>query len=136
MAKDKHTGRKFAIGTAVAAVTGYVAGILTAPKSGRETREDIADTAGEVKDSAVADLQVLEIELKDLVANAKSKTIALSSHAREEFDEAVIKAKDAQNKVAYLVKAAKSGKADDPDVNKAIKQAKQAKKNLGKFLKS
>ena len=134
--KKQHTGRKVALGAAVAGVTGYLAGILTAPKSGKDTREDIADKATVVKDSAVVDLQMLEIELKDLVGDAKSKTLALSAQAREEFNEAVIKAKDAQNKATYVLKAVKAGEADDPELNKAIKQAKQAKKNLGRYFKS
>ncbi|MCA1806602.1 MAG: YtxH domain-containing protein, partial [Actinobacteria bacterium] len=36
---------KFAIGAVFAAAAGYVTGILTAPKSGKETRKDIHDTA-------------------------------------------------------------------------------------------
>lgn len=134
--KAGHTGRKMAFGAALAGVTGYLAGILTAPKSGKKTREDISDRAAGIKDSASADLQILEVELKDLLDRSKSKTIALSSQAREEFNEAVIKARDAQNKAGYALKAIKLGEADDPQLNKAIKQAKQAKKNLGKFLKS
>jgi len=38
---------KFGLVAAGAAVAGYVAGILTAPKSGKETRKDIKDKAGE-----------------------------------------------------------------------------------------
>jgi hypothetical protein len=29
----------------------------------------------------------------------------------------------------------KAGEAEDPELNKAVKQAKQAKKNLSKYLK-
>lgn len=133
--KEPHTGRKVAFGATIAGVTGYLAGILTAPKSGKQTRGEIADTAAEVKSGAVADLEVLEVELQDLIGKTKSKTIALSAQAREEFNEAVIKAKDAQNKAGYVLKSVKAGEADDPELNKAIKQAKQARKNLGKYLK-
>jgi gas vesicle protein len=135
MAKDRHTGRKIAIGAAVAGVTGYLAGILTAPQSGKETRGDIADKAGDIKDSTIEQLEDLEDELSDLLSRTKSKTIALSAQARKEYNEAVIKAKDAQNKAVYVLKAVKAGEADDPELNRAIKQAKQAKKNLAKFLK-
>lgn len=136
MAKDKHTGRKLAIGTMIGGVTGYLAGILTAPKSGKETREDIADKAVDIKDDAADELEKLEDELSDLIGKTKSKTVALSAQAREEFNEAVIKAKDAQNKASNVLRAIKNGEAEDPELNKAVKQAKQAKKNLGKFLKS
>ena len=43
---------KFALGALIGAAVGAVAGLLTAPKSGKETREDIKQKAGEVKDAA------------------------------------------------------------------------------------
>ena len=133
MAKD--TGKKVAIGVTLAGVAGYVAGILTAPKSGEDTRKDIAKGAQDLKDSAAAQLRELNDELKDLINETKGRTIALSASARQEFDEALIKAKDAQNKAATVLKAVKNGEADDPQLAAAIKQVKQAKKNLAKYLK-
>ena len=43
---------KFALGAIIGATAGVVAGILTAPKSGKETRADIKAKAGEIKDQA------------------------------------------------------------------------------------
>lgn len=136
MAKDKHVGRKIALGTAVAGVAGYLAGILTAPKSGKETRDDIADKAVEIKKSAAQELASLQAELKSLIEAAKSQSVALSGKAREEFNEAVVAAKDAQNKASSVLKAVKAGEASDPELNKAVKQAKLATKNLARYLKS
>lgn len=134
--RDEHIGRKVAIGSVVAGAVGYLAGVLTAPKSGKQTRKDIADKAGDIVNDTEDQLQDLNDELKDLIKSTKDKTIALSSSARAEFNEAVVKAKDAQNKSTQVLKAAKAGEASDPDLNKAVKQARQAIKNLGKFLKS
>lgn len=134
--RKEHTGRKIALGSLIAGVTGYVAGILTAPKSGKETRSEIADKADDVKEDAEGQLQNLNEELKDLIKSTKVRTIALSSTARADFNEAVIHAKDAQNKATQVLKAVKNGQAVDPELNKAVKQARQAVKNLGKFLKS
>jgi len=134
--QGKHAGRKLAIGAALAGAVGYVSGILTAPKSGRETREDIADKAEDVKEGAEEQLQNAHDELGELVQTAKNKSVALGSKARVEFNEAVVAAKDAQNKAAHVLKAVRAGQADDPALNKAIKQAKQAQKNLSKYLKS
>lgn len=134
--KDEHTGKKLAIGAAIAGAVGYVSGILTAPKSGKETREDIADKAEDIKEGAEEQLQNAHDELNELIKTTKNKSVALGSRARVEFNEAVVTAKDAQNKAAYVLKAVRAGGADDPALNKAIKQAKQAQKNLSKFLKS
>ena len=133
--KHPHTGRKIAIGSTIAGLVGYVAGILTAPKSGEQTRHDIAKKADDIKEDAHAELSSLNDELQKLINNTKVKTIALSSTARAEFNEAVVRAKDVQNKSAEVLKAAKKGEASDPDLNKAVKQARLAIKNLGKFFK-
>ncbi|MEO7364397.1 MAG: YtxH domain-containing protein [Candidatus Saccharimonadales bacterium] len=37
------TTKKLAIGAAIAGAAGYLAGVLTAPKSGKATRDDIKD---------------------------------------------------------------------------------------------
>lgn len=134
--KKQHTARKIAVGSAIAGAAGYLAGILTAPKSGKETRGDIANKAEDVKETTEEQLQNLNEELRGLLKDAKSKTIVLSSTARAELNEAVIRAKDAQNKTTQVLKAVKNGEASDPDLNKAVKQARQATKNLGKFFKN
>lgn len=131
-----NTGRKIALGALIAGAAGYVAGILTAPKSGEETRHDIATKAADIRDELVQQLQLLHIELEDLIKQAKDKSIALSSQAREDFNEAVVAAKDAKDKTATLLKGVKAGEATDPELNKAIKQAKAAAKNLAKFFKN
>jgi len=134
--KNNHTGSKFAAGALIAGAAGYLAGVLTAPKAGKETREDIALKAGEVKSEAETELTKVYKELTDLTKEAKTKTLALSAQARDEFNEAVVKARDAQDKAGHVLKAVKAGEADDPQLNKALKQAKQAKRNLGKYFKS
>jgi gas vesicle protein len=134
--RNPHTARKVAIGSAVAGAVGYVAGVLTAPKSGQDTRQDIANKAEDAKDSIEDQLYQVNDELKDLLKITKEKTVTLSSSARSEFNEAVIKAKDAQNKSGEVIKAMRKGEASDPELNKAVKQARQAAKNLSKYLKS
>lgn len=134
--RKNNTGKKMALSAVIAGVAGYVGGILTAPKSGKETRKQLAEDAEGLRDDAEDQLKKANDELKVLLKDAKSKTVALSAQAREEFNEAVIRAKDAQNKATTALKAVKNGEAEDPELNKAVKQARQAAKNLGKFLKS
>lgn len=134
--RNPHTGRKIAVGSAIAGLAGYLAGVLTAPKSGSQTRRDISKKAEDLKYDAEGQLVDLNDELKDLIKKTKVKTLALSSTARAEFNEAVVRAKDAQNKTTQVLKAAKAGEASDPDLNKAVKQARLAVKNLGKFFKN
>lgn len=67
---------KFALGTLIGAVAGVVAGILTAPKSGKETRADIKAKASELKDEAV--------EKKDA---AKDKVVHTAEDVKAKIDE-------------------------------------------------
>jgi gas vesicle protein len=120
--KNENTGKKIALGAAVAGVVGYLGGILTAPKSGKETRKQLAEDAEGIKETTEEQLQKVNDELKVLLKDTKSKTVALSAQAREEFNEAIIRAKDAQNKTAHTLKAVKAGEAEDPELNKAIPQ--------------
>ncbi len=136
MTKDNNAGKKLAIGAALAGITGYVAGILTAPKSGKETRADIAQKADKVAESVLFELRELEFELKELLAKTKSEAATLKGKALEEFNQAVEAAKDAQNKLVTVTKSIKAGEAEDPELNKALKQGKLAANNLKKYLKS
>jgi len=134
--KDSHTGRKVAAGALFAGISGYLAGLLTAPKSGEETRAQLADKADDLKSDAAIQLEKAHVELGETLKAAQIKTTTLSAQARDEFNEAVIRARDAQNKTKLVLKAIKDGQAEDPELNKAAKQIKQAQKNLSRFLKS
>lgn len=136
MTKSEHTGRKLALGALIAGVAGYVTGILTAPKSGKETRKDISDKAGQAKQETEQALQSAHDEVTDLIQQTKNRAAGLKAQTRAELNEAVIRAKDAQKKAATLLKAVRAGSAEDPELDRALKQLKQAKKNLGKYLKS
>jgi gas vesicle protein len=131
-----NTGKKLAVSALVAGVGGYLTGILTAPKSGKDTRRDLVEDAEGIKDSTEDQLKKANDELKSLLNDAKTKSVALSAQAREEFNEAVLRAKDTQNKTAATLKALKHGQAEDPELNKAVKQGRQAVKNLSKYFKS
>jgi gas vesicle protein len=133
--KKQDTGKKMAVSAVIAGVAGYIGGILTAPKSGKETRKKLAEEAEGLKDSTEEQLQKANEELKVLLKDTKTKTVSLSSQAKEEFNEAVLRAKDAQNKATTTLKAMKAGEAEDPELNKAVKQARLAAKNLSKFFK-
>jgi gas vesicle protein len=134
--KKNNTGKKVAVGASLAAVVGYVAGILTAPKSGKDTRKDLADKAVEVKGGAQTQLEGTLKDLTESLKKAKAQSVKLNAKARQEYDEAVVKAKDAQNKASQVLKAVRAGEAENPELNKAVKQGQTALKNLSKFLKS
>jgi len=108
-------GKKFGFGIVLGAIAGVVAGFLTAPKSGKETREDIKKKAGEVKGTAERKLKDAHKELEGVVADAKVKGKDLQGKAKEEMDELAKKAEELKGKVKSAITSIKSGDDDNDD---------------------
>lgn len=128
-------GQKFAIGAIVAAAAGYIAGILTAPKSGKETRQDIKDTAIKTKQEAEKKLKEMHSELDKLLTQAKDKGKKLKKGAADEFASVVAKAQFAKQKAREVLSALHEGDAEDQDLQDALAQVKQAADSLKTFIK-
>src|SRR6266446_3496767 len=82
----KKNSKRFAIGTLAAVAMGYLIGILTAPKSGRETREDIKDTAVKSMNVAEKELKKLHTQLAELLVQAREQLTKLSGKAKSELE--------------------------------------------------
>lgn len=132
MAKD--TAKKFAIGAMIAAVAGYIAGILTAPKSGRETREDIKDTAQKGVAEAEKQLKALHTELNKLVDQTKEKAGSLTGKTRDELDSLIGKARESKEKASEVLSALHKGDAEDQDLKRAMSDATKAIEHLRDYL--
>lgn len=130
----KNTG-KWAAGALAAGVAGYVAGVLTAPKSGKETREDIKHAANKAKTEAEKKLKVVLSELNSRLDQAKTEGNKLKGKAREDYDKVVANAVTAKNKVREILSSIHEGDAEDPELKKALDDAKKALKHLEKFVK-
>lgn len=136
MSDNDKSSSKWAVGAAVAGVAGFVAGILTAPKSGKETREDIKHVATKAKTEAEKKLKTLHSELNTALDDVKTKGEQLSGKAKVEYNDIVEKAKVAKEKVREVLSTIHDGNPDDPELKKALKDAKDALKSLEKFIKS
>lgn len=62
---------KFALGALFGAAVGVIAGVLTAPKSGKETRADLKKKANEVADKAVNTADSVRSRADTAVKDAK-----------------------------------------------------------------
>lgn len=67
------TKGKFALGALIGAVAGVIAGILTAPKSGKETRADIKEKAGELKQETAKRTEQAKARSGEIAADVKEK---------------------------------------------------------------
>lgn len=131
----KSTGRKFAVGAAIAGVAGYVTGVLTAPKSGKETRKDIKENVDSSIAEAEKDLKKLHTELATKLEEVKLVSQKFSGKAKTEVDSSINKARDAKEKVREMLSAIHEGDADNKDLQRAIKEAKQALAHIKDYFK-
>ena len=129
----KNGAKRAAIGAVVAAAAGYVAGILTAPKSGKETRKDIQEAATKAKIRAEHKLKELHSELSTMLDQAIANAKKIKSGAQKEWEGAIANAQLAKEKVRQMLSALHEGDADDDDLKKAIDEANKAIKHLKSF---
>ena len=131
----RSTVKGLALGGAIAAAIGYIAGILTAPKSGKETRADIKETANRSFSEAEKDLKKLHTELDKVIKEARAKSTKVSARTQKELEPLVEKAKDTKEKAREVLSAIHEGDAEDKDLAGAIKEANKALDHLRDYLK-
>lgn len=126
---------KIAIGAAVAAGVGYVAGVLSAPRSGWRTRRKLAKSAAKARIDGEKQLKKLYTDLSATLKEAEIRTKKTKLGANKEVKKQIAAAKKTKDKAKLLLSAIHNGEATDPDLKKMIAEAKKAKTNLAKFLK-
>lgn len=126
--------RNVAVGTLLVAAAGYVAGLLTAPKSGRETRKDIRNAALKAKSEGERKLKAAHSELNALLAEASLKASKTRTKATEELGKARVKAETIRDKTKVLLSAIHEGEAEDDDLNIALQDVKAAIKHLKQYV--
>lgn len=127
--------KRIAIGALFAAVAGYIAGLLTAPKSGKETREDLAESAKLSKRELEKKLKEIHVELKKSIKEANNKLDSTKKELKKELHSAIMNAKKTEVKVKETLSALHEGTADNPELERAIKDANSALGHFKKFLK-
>lgn len=127
--------KNIAIGAIFAAIAGFVAGILTAPKSGKETRADIKKAATMSVAEAEKQLKKLHTQLNTLMDDAKEKAAGAKGKVKAEYDDLLGKAKAAREKAREMLSAAHDGEAEDKELQKVIDDATSAIEHLKSFLK-
>jgi gas vesicle protein len=127
--------KRIAIGSGIAAAAGYIAGVLTAPKAGKQTRDDFKGFASKGMQTAEKDLKGLHTELGGLIDDFKKGSSNGNKRAQSEFTDIVEKAKDTKEKVREMISAIHEGGADDKDLERAVRDARAAIEHLRDYLK-
>jgi gas vesicle protein len=127
--------KRIAIGAAIAGAAGYLAGILTAPKSGRETREELTQTAASGANDVEQQLKDMQAELATVLKEAKARSLTLNDRAQKDLKNLLEKANTSQQKMREIVSAFRGGDADDKDLKKAVTDAHHTLEHIRDYLK-
>lgn len=126
--------KDIAVGALIAGAAGYVAGILTAPKSGKETRQDIKDAAVKARSEAERRLKEVNTELNTLIQRAGELAAQTKGKASAEFEKLREQAVEVRQKTREILSAIHEGEADDEDLQKAVEEVNKATDSLKKYL--
>ena len=128
-------GRNIALGGAILAGASYLAGILTAPKSGRETRKDLNRAARQAKAEAERKLKLAHSELNTLLEKLEAEIKKGTTKVDQELKDTIKQGKEVKVKARELISALHEGEAEDHDLDVAVKEVRAAIKHLKSFAK-
>lgn len=123
------TAKNIAGGALVGLAVGYVAGILTAPDSGKNTRNKIEKTANDTINEIEKQFKSLYKQSQDLI----DKVLAENPKVSKALDSAIEGVKDSQKKIKQIISSIKGDENINQDLNEAIKEAKLAIAHLSDF---
>jgi gas vesicle protein len=126
--------KKVAAFAALAGAIGYLAGVMTAPRSGGKTRKIWRQKGSQELDSAEENLKHLYAELSELITAAADEAKTLDGRNLKRFKEALTAAKNSKLKLGRVLEAVKEGASDDKDLDKAVREADKAIKHAKTFL--
>lgn len=119
---------KFGIGVIFGAIAGAVAALLSAPKSGKETREELKKVADNFGADAEKKLKALHAEAAKLIEKCETESKKLSGTAKKDADQALVKANQIKDRVKKYIAEVKNGDENSEDLS--IDDLKAELKNI------
>lgn len=130
----KKNNRNLAIGAVIAASIGYVAGILTAPKKGSETRRDLINVSLKTKTEAEKTFKKIYPQLVAVIKQGEFKLKKTKASTKSGLALAVNRTKKAKAQVREILSAIHEGDAENHDLKKAITEVNKSIEHLKKYL--
>ena len=115
--------RSFLKGTIIGALVGAAAGVLLAPKSGKETRKDIKNKVQGTYQDFMVSLETMSDEMGGRVKTLREAAKDLTGEAREESQELIRRAEVLKQDLRVSASSLAESGAQTKDL--AIKQVKQ-----------
>lgn len=142
MTDHKKSAGKFVLASLLGAVAGAIGGLLFAPQSGKETREDIAQLAGKITKQVKTGINDTKDKVKEVFGNVTEEAVEKYKEIRSTIVDKVAALKTVGNEInkekyAEIVDKIVEEFKDDFSATKngAMKMASQMKKDWEKVKK-
>lgn len=132
---SRKSTNKIAIGALIGACVGYIAGVFTAPKSGKENRALLKNKAERTIKNNEQKLKKMITDLDALIKKGNEQAKRTKESTKQGFTKAVDKARKAKQKIRELISAIHEGEAGDKDLSRAVNEGKKAVEHLKKFIR-
>ncbi len=119
-------------GTIVAVAAGYVLGILTAPRSGKSTRKQIATKANEAVTQIEKQLKDMYKQSQEMIDKFNKDNPKMSQGLKDLKAKAIA----CQEKIKELLTSIHGDDSTEEDLHKAVSEAQKSLDSINKTLKA
>ena len=130
----KKSSRNIVFGAMVVGAASYLAGILTAPKKGSETREDIRHASVNAKISLEKSLKKLYSDSSKQLQRALNLNQKLTKQTKRELDLLVASVKHATEKIKIYLTSIRDGDIEEEEITLLLTDGRDNTERLKLFV--
>jgi len=120
-------------GGIIGIIIGAIVGVLFAPKSGKETRDDIKEGTQAAMTQTEKQLKGLYKDLQDNTAAAKKSATTKTLKAKKEMDDLLKSSQPLQKQIKELISNIREGlDVDERDIEKLVEKAEKITQKIKK----
>jgi len=132
----KNNTKKWALGGILLASTSYLAGVLTAPKSGKSTRSIIKIKTYNTKMTTEKQLKIYYSQLNELIESGAAQINTIKLASDKDLNDLLSKAVVTKNLVRKVLNDIHDRGADNENLQNAGAEAKKSIQYLKKYISS
>ena len=130
----KKNSRNIIVGAILVGAASYVAGILTAPKKGKETREDIRHASVNLKISLENALKKLYTDSSRQLERALNVNQNLTAQTKKELDLLIASVKHAKDKIKVYLTSLREGEIEEEEITLLLTDGRDNTERLKFFV--
>ena len=130
----KKNSRNIIVGAILVGAASYVAGILTAPKKGKETREDIRHASVNFKISLEKALKKLYTDSSRQLERALNVNQNLTAQTKKELDLLISSVKHAKDKIKVYLTSLRDGEIEEEEITLLLTDGRDNTERLKFFV--